>query len=426
MYKVAVVGASGYAGGEVIRLLQEHPNCEVVAVYGNSSAGQSLKTLHQFWGISKKSTQTKNLIVRSVKELISDVLLSQSSDAGGESTSNQPKNEPIDVVFFALPHGKSGQYISELLEKVEHPPLLIDLGADFRLKSRSAWKEYYSESPFMVEEIAKRAEFVYGLPEMQEQRELLQKINFKKSAQSEGAQTTNAHLGHEKSADRKSEIFKSYHIAVPGCNATAVTLALQPLFADQELLESIDISKLTATLAVGYSGAGKKLAPHLLASEAINNVQPYALYGSHRHIPEIKQNLRTVAQKCSLAPDLIEQHLATLELVFTPVLVPINRGILAVVNIPLNNALLQSSTKLQQIYQQFYLKEHFVEVLETEQIPSTNNVLGTNYAQVSVGVDQKAACITVIMAIDNLVRGTAGQAIQSMNLALGLDENLGL
>lgn len=271
-----------------------------------------------------------------------------------------------DVVVLALPHGASGAIAAQL------PPetLVIDCGADHRLASADAWAEYYGGDH--------SGTWPYGMPEL-----------------------ITAH-GHQRDV-----LHATKRIAVPGCNVTAVTLGLQPGVA----AGVIDPTDIVAVLAVGYSGAGKKLATNLLASEGLGAASPYAVGGTHRHVPEILQNLAVAG-----ADDV--------KISFTPVLVPMARGILATITAPLAAGLDASSVR--GAWEAAYAEEPFVHLLPEGQWPTTAATLGANTALVQVTVDKKAGKVVVIAAIDNLVKGTAGAALQSMNIALGLPETTGL
>lgn len=338
--KVAVTGATGYAGGEVLRLLLAHPQVEIGALTAASSAG-SLLGQHQ--------PHLLPLADRVVQETTADVLAGH------------------DVVFLALPHGASGQIAAQLPAYV----LVIDCGADHRLESSQDWAAYYGGEH--------AGTWPYGLPELitgqdSQQRDLLA-----------GAK----------------------RIAVPGCNVTAVTLGLQPAIA-AGLIEATD---LVAVLANGYSGAGKALKTNLLASEALGAAAPYAVGGTHRHIPEITQNLRKTGA-------------AEVTISFTPTLVPMSRGILATATGRLKAGV--DAATVRRAYEQAYATEPFVALLPEGQWPTTAATLGANTAQLQVAVDELAGRLVTVTAIDNLVKGTAGGAIQSMNLALGLPETTGL
>lgn len=338
--RVAVAGASGYAGGETLRLLAAHPHVEVGAVTAHSNAGARLGELHPH--------------LRSLAHKVLE-----------PTTPESLKGH--DVVVLALPHGASGEIAAQLPEDV----LVLDLGADHRLESAADWEAFYGS--------AHAGTWPYGLPEL---------------------------IGPDGTRQRAA-LAGARRVAVPGCNVTAVTLGLQPGVA-AGVVETQDI---VAVLAVGYSGAGKALKPHLLASEALGSAQPYAVGGTHRHIPEIVQNLRSAGA-------------ADVSLSFTPVLVPMSRGILATATA----RLVQGTTPAQvrEAWERAYADEPFVEVLPEGQWPTTAMALGANTALVQVAVDEAAGRVVTVTAIDNLVKGTAGAAVQSMNLALGLRETAGL
>jgi N-acetyl-gamma-glutamyl-phosphate reductase len=196
-------------------------------------------------------------------------------------------------------------------------------------------------------------------------------------------------------------------VAVPGCNVTAITLALAPALT-AGLIEPKDI---VSVLSVGTSGAGRSLKTDLLASEVQGSARAYGVGGVHRHTPEIEQNLSHAAG-------------TDVTVSFTPVLVPMSRGILAVNTAKVSAAF--SFEKLEAAYQMTYGDEAFIQVLASGQQPNTSSVLGVNTAQIALSFDESAQRVVIVSAIDNLVKGTAGAAIQSMNLALGLPESLGL
>lgn len=342
-FSVAVAGASGYAGGEVLRLLANHPELELGAVTAHSNAGQPVTQLHPH--------------LRSLAGRIFEPT-SLESLAGH------------DVVVLALPHGASAEIAAQLGPET----VVVDLAADHRLQDAAAWEQFYGS--------AHAGTWPYGMPEL-------------------------LHAGESSAAAQRGELAASRRIAVPGCNVTAVTLALQPGVA----AGLVDASGVVATLAVGYSGAGKSLKPHLLASEGLGNAQAYAVGGTHRHIPEIEQNLATAGAP---APRLS----------FTPVLVPLSRGILASVTAPLAEGATPAAVR--EAWQAAYAGETFVQLLEDGSWPTTAMTVGANTALVQVAVDERAGRVVALCAIDNLVKGTAGAAVQSLNLALGLPEALGL
>jgi len=349
--RVAVAGASGYAGGETLRLLADHPEVEVGVLTAHSNAGTRLGEHHPH--------------LRSL--------------AGRELAATTPENlAGHDVVVLALPHGASGEIAAQLPDDV----LVLDLGADHRLVSADDWRTYYRSEH--------AGTWPYGLPEL-----LL-------AAGEPGDDTP--------LTKQRENLAGARRIAVPGCNVTAVTLGLQPGVA-AGLLDPTD---LVAVLAVGYSGAGKSLKPHLLAAEALGSAQPYAVGGTHRHIPEIAQNLRAAgAHDVSIS--------------FTPVLVPMSRGILATATARLAPGRAGTTTaQLREAWAEAYVGEPFVELLPEGEWPTTAATAGANTALVQVALDERAGRVVTVTAIDNLVKGTAGAAVQSMNIALGLPQTLGL
>ena len=356
-WSVAVAGATGYAGGEVLRLLVTHPELTIGALTAASSAGSRLGDHHP---------HLLPLADRIIQPTEAETLAEH------------------DVVVLALPHGASGA-ITAALEELGtvsgHTPVLIDCGADHRLTSKQAWEAFYGSDY--------AGAWTYGMPEL-------------------------LHDGESRARAQRDELAVARRIAVPGCNVTAITLALQPGVA----AGLIDPSRLTAVLAVGYSGAGKALKPHLTAAEALGSAQPYAVGGTHRHIPEIIQNLEVAGA------DAGATHLS-----FTPVLVPMGRGILATVTAPLSPTLRELAdpqAALRKAWESAYgavgRGEPLIHLLPEGAWPTTGVVLGTGTATVQVAVDRSADAVVAMCAIDNLGKGTAGAAVQSLNLALGLEE----
>ncbi|KRF32510.1 N-acetyl-gamma-glutamyl-phosphate reductase [Yonghaparkia sp. Soil809] len=339
-YSVAVAGASGYAGGEVLRLLSAHPELQVRTATAHSHAGQRLIDVHPH--------------LRSLASL--DLVETTASTLAGH-----------DIVVLALPHGASGALAAELPDDV----LVLDLGADHRLTSEADWDRFYGGEW--------HGAWAYGLPE----------------------------LVHAGSGRQRDALAGARRIAVPGCNVTAVTLGLAPGIR----AGVIEPGDLTAALAVGPSGAGRSLKTELLASELLGSASPYAVGGVHRHIPEILQNLAVAGAE-------------TPTISFTPVLVPMSRGILATLTARLVPG--TSGAAVRDAWVDAYASEHFVHVLPEGRFPKTADALGANTALMGVAVDADACRVVVVVAIDNLVKGTAGAAVQSLNIALGLDETLGL
>ena len=267
-----------------------------------------------------------------------------------------------DVVFLALPHGAS----AALAEQFDADTVVLDCGADFRLESGADWAQFYGSPHAGI--------WPYGLPELPCQRQVL-------------------------AGTRR--------IAVPGCYPTAVTLALAPAVAGG-LSDGRDVVVVAAS---GTSGAGKAAKTHLLGSEVMGSVSAYGVGGVHRHVPEMTQNLRRLG---AVDPSIS----------FTPLLVPMPRGILATCTVPLPDGV--GLAEVRGMYEGFYAYEPFVTLLPEGQWPATGSVLGSNAVHVQVAVDAAAGRLVAVCAIDNLAKGTASGAVQSMNLALGLDETTGL
>jgi N-acetyl-gamma-glutamyl-phosphate reductase len=337
--RVAVAGASGYAGAEVLRLALQHPELEVGMVTARASAGDRLGDHHP------------HLVGLSARIL--------------EPTTAQALDEH-DVVVLALPHGESGALAADLSAET----LVVDCGADHRLIDAPAWRQFYGTEH--------AGSWPYGLPEL----------------------VTGA-------GKQRRALDGVRRIAIPGCNVTAVTLALAPGLS----AGVIDPSDLVAVLACGTSGAGKGLKPHLLASEVLGAATPYAVGGVHRHVPEIEQNLAAAAGK-------------PVRISFTPTLVPMSRGILATATARL--APDTPAAAVRKAWIDAYDDEPFVHLLPEGSWPSTAAVLGANVAHVQVAVDERAGRVVAVVAIDNLMKGTAGAAIQCINIALGFPETTGL
>jgi N-acetyl-gamma-glutamyl-phosphate reductase len=349
-FTVAVAGASGYAGGEALRLLLGHPEARIGTLTAHASAGTTLGEHHP------------HLVA-----LADRVLQPTSAETLGGH----------DVVVLGLPHGASAAIAAELGDDA----IVLDLGADHRLTDADAWAAFYGGEH--------AGSWPYGLPEL-------------------------LHAGETAAAAQRGALAGARRIAVPGCNVTAVTLGLQPGIA-AGVIEPTD---LVAVLANGYSGAGKALKPHLLASEGLGAAQPYGVGGVHRHIPEIEQNLLVAGA----AP-------GSVTISFTPTLVPMARGILATATARLAPG--TDPAAVRDAWETAYADEPFVHLLPAGSSgalrwPTTAAALGANTALVQVAVDERAGRVVTVTAIDNLVKGTAGGAVQSLNLALGLEETLGL
>jgi len=334
---VAIAGASGYAGGEILRLLLGHPRLrsgelEIGALTAGSNAGTTL---------GEHQPHLLPLADRVLAETTPEVLRGH------------------DIVFLALPHGTSGAVADQLSPGT----LVIDCGADFRLQDAAEWDRYYGGHH--------AGTWPYGLPELPGNREILSDAS---------------------------------RIAVPGCYPTVSTLALLPAVA-----AGIIDTHVTIVAVSGTSGAGKSAKPHLIGSEVMGSVSAYGVGGTHRHTPEIIQNLSGVAgQEISVS--------------FTPVLAPMPRGILATCTARTS----VTADEARAVYEKFYADEPFVHVLPDGRQPATKAVVGSNAVQLGVAVDERAGVLVAVGAIDNLTKGTGGGAVQSMNLAMGWPETDGL
>ncbi len=340
-YSVAVSGASGYAGGEILRLLAAHPDIEIRTVTAHSNAGQPL---------IEQQPHLRSLAHLTLQETTPEILAGH------------------DIVFLALPHGQSGRYTDALATT----PLVIDAGADHRLTSAAAWDAFYGG--------AFHEPWSYGVPELP--------------------------VGGGK---QREHLVGATRIAAPGCNASTVSLSLAPGIA----AGVIDSGDIVSVLAVGPSGAGKSAKTHLLASEILGSANPYAVGGTHRHIPEIRQALVAAGGDAE-----------AMRISFTPVLVPMARGILATSVAHIAPGV--TDAEIRAAWEDAYGGETFVQVLPAGQFPRTADVLGANTALMGLAIDRAANKVVVVTAVDNLVKGTAGAAVQSMNIALGLAEATGL
>jgi len=329
-YRVAVAGASGYAGGELLRLLASHPDFDVIAAAANSNAGERVTDVHA------------NLVT------YGDLTFVDTSAATLRAA---------DMVFLALPHGASAALAAALPDSTK----VVDLGADFRLKSAELWEQYYGGRH--------AGTWTYGLPELPGQRALI--------------------------AD-------SDRVANTGCYAVSISVALAPLIAEG-VVEAHDVVVVASS---GTSGAGRSAKINLLASEVIGDLSGYKV-GAHQHVPEILQ--ATGAKTLSM----------------TPILAPMSRGILSTVTArPARSGL--TAADVQQVLHDAYDSEQFVHVLPDGRQPRTAATLGSNSVHLQATIDVNSGRVIVMSAIDNLVKGAAGQALQNANIMLGLDEAAGL
>lgn len=331
--KTAVIGASGYAGGELLRLLAIHPHFEVTVVSAHSNAGEPVTSVHpQLQSYAGRIFVTADSIDFSV----------------------------IELVFLALPHGESAALISKIPADVK----IVDLGADHRLEDPAQWEKYYG---------GKHAgSWVYGLPELVGQREVIKKES---------------------------------KVANPGCYATSISLGIAPA------ISVIDSSDIVVVAASGTTGAGRSAKINLIGSEVMSSLTSYKFGGVHQHTPEIEQALSTLAQKEA-------------KISFTPILAPMPRGILSTITAKLITSL--NTQQVHQLYEKHYANDFFVDLLPLGQMPKTSAVTGSNKVQMQVAVDEHTNRLVVSVAIDNLGKGAAGQAIQNANLICGYSDITGL
>ena len=340
-YTAAVSGATGYAGGEVLRLLCGHPDIEITTVAAHSSAGRRLGELQP---------HLHELADRTVVDTTAENLAGH------------------DVVFLALPHGRSAAVAAALPEGT----VVVDAGADHRLRSASAWERFYGT--------AHAGTWPYGLPEL----------------------VTDPRGGKQREALRGAT-----RIAVPGCYPTGSLLALAPALAAGLVVPQ----DLVVVSASGTSGAGKAAKPHLLGAETMGGMSPYGVGGGHRHTPEIEQGLAAAGGQ-------------DVTLSFTPTLAPMPRGILTTATAVLRPGV--DDARVREAYDAAYGDEPFVHVLPEGQWPTTKSVQASNHVALQLAVDHHAGRLVVSTVVDNLTKGTAGAAVQSLNLALGLPETTGL
>lgn len=334
--KIGIIGATGYTGSELVRILKNHPHIEIAIITSESRAGEKFSDVHPFFqGIEEQK-------LRSIKEI---------------------DNYDLDLVFLALPHGVSMNFVKENAQKAFK---IIDLSGDFRIKSKAQYEEWY-KMEHVYEEGIKNA--VFGLPEL-----FLEKIKTAKL------------------------------IANPGCFPTSAILASAPLIVGNY----VDNKSIIVDSKTGVTGAGVKAKPVNLYSNVNDNFKAYGLK-THRHTIEIQNILGEISGGSALVQ-------------FTPHLLPVDRGILSTSYLrPTKNV---SENELVKIYKDFYSKAPFVRI--RKQTPSIKDVRGTNYCDININYDERTNTIIILSVIDNLVKGAAGQAVQNMNIIFGLDEKSGL
>lgn len=331
--KIGVVGASGYAGGELLRYLAIHPIFSASVITAHSNAGEQITSIHPH-----------------LHAYAGQVFSAYSAKALSE----------CELVFLALPHGQSAKVVAELEPGVK----IVDLGADFRLESSESWSKYYGGEH--------SGTWTYGLPEL---------------------------------PGKRSAITASLRVANPGCYATAIAVGTAPSAS------VADLADIVVVAASGTTGAGRSAKINLIASEVMGSLSSYKFGGVHQHTPEIEESLSS-SLACKVGVS------------FTPILAPMSRGILATITLKLTKPL--TTEQAHEIYVKAYANESFVTVLPIGQMPQTGALTGSNFVDLQVAVDDHSGRLVISVAIDNLGKGAAGQAVQNANLLCGFEETLGL
>lgn len=338
MIKVAVVGASGYTGIELLRILHGHQEVEVTCVTSERSAGKSVAE-----------------IFPSVRDRYSLVL---------ERLEPVRVAEKADFIFTALPHQAAMEVVPSFLKLGKK---VVDLSADYRFRSPDVYASWYQ--PHLNPEVLRTS--VYGLPEI-----------------------------------RRDSVSDAFLVGNPGCYPTSIILGLAPLLRNG----MVDHTSLIADSKSAVSGAGRGAKVDTLFCEVNEGFKAYGV-AVHRHTPEIEQELSLLAGE-------------SVTISFTPHLVPMDRGILSTLYARLTEEV--STTRLLEVYREFYRGEKFVRILPEGLYPSTSHVRGSNFCDIGLVVDQRTGRVVVVSAIDNLIKGASGQAVQNMNIMNGFPETMGL
>lgn len=341
MIKVGILGASGYAGAELVRLLVQREDIDIVFVHSNSHAPSAF---------TNRYPNLKNIVTL---------------DFSAMDLEDNEYFDQIDVLFCALPHGASQKAVKQGRKKGLK---VIDLSADFRLIDVDVYENWYETKHGAQEELE---EAVYGLSEIN--RESLRTASL---------------------------------VANPGCYPTSILLGLYPLMKAGYSTQDAIISDSKS----GVSGGGRSLKDGNLYTQATENIHPYAV-GSHRHTPEISEQLTALSGERT-------------NLIFVPHLVPMQRGILSTIYVKNEHQLTEEA--LRSVYNSYYEKEPFVRVLEPGETPHTKAVSGSNFCDIAVKLDEETNMLVIMSVIDNLIKGASGQAIQNMNIMMGLEETKGL
>jgi N-acetyl-gamma-glutamyl-phosphate reductase len=339
--KVAVVGASGYTGEELVRLLLAHPQVDLVAATSRQLAGKSLAQVFPRFAQHKAATL-------------------KFSDPDPKQIARN-----ANVVFLALPHGLAAEFAKPLLSAGAR---VVDLSADFRVKGAAVYQEFYGHdhpAPDLL------GQSVYGLPEIY-----------------------------------RDQIREAKLVACPGCYPTSILIPLRPLIRRK----AIDRKTIIVASMSGVTGAGRKVESDYLFPECNESVRPYGV-PKHRHLSEIEQELSILADE-------------KIVIQFTPHLVPVNRGIVTTIYADIAGNVVNMDSAV--IFNSAYAEEPFVRLLGDQRLPDTKNVVGTNFIDIAWKIDKRTHRVVVMSAIDNIVKGAGGQAVQCMNLMLGFPETDGL
>ena len=340
--RVAVVGASGYAGEELVRLLLGHPQVELAAVTSRQFSGKTVADVFPRFAHLQNASNLK-FSEADAKQLARD----------------------SEIVFLALPHGLAAEFAKPLLGAGTR---VIDLSADFRLADKNVYREFYGHEHPAPDLLGKS---VYGLPELY-----------------------------------REEIRKAQLVACPGCYPTSILIPLRPLIRRR----AVDRNRILVTSLSGVTGAGRKIEADYLFAECNESVRPYGV-PKHRHLSEIEQELSNLAGE-------------QVTIQFTPHLVPVNRGIVTTIYADVATGVVDLDLNL--VFDGAYGREPFVRLLGEAGLPDTKNVVGTNFIDIAWRIDQRTSRLVLMSAIDNIVKGASGQAVQCFNLMCCYAEVAGL
>jgi N-acetyl-gamma-glutamyl-phosphate reductase len=331
-HSVSIIGASGYSGAELTKLLRYHPSVELDELYAFSMAGHNVSDIYPALGCEMVYRQYN-----------------------GETAS--------DIYFLALPHGEALRLVPPLVEAGKR---VIDLSGDFRLRNTGEHEMFYRQKK------SSSAVMTYGMPEL-----------------------------------FRDEITEADGVSNPGCYATSIILGMAPLFLGND--PALKVRSVNCTAVSGISGAGRSSKPELSFSEMCENIRAYKV-GAHQHTPEIMQALGTSVSEPSF------------DFSFTPMIGPLVRGIYSILNVKLESS--SDPDLIRQLYHGFYRDAAFVRVRET--MTEVRHVANTNYCDIHIANITENGTLVIVSAIDNLLKGAAGQAVQNMNIMLGIDEKTGL